>query len=171
MTSDQSDPPKGFTYILSLSSLPQVEELVFPFSACQRDHHQSWAGGLYLAYRLLLLLYILWEMRQIYLIENRHFKLVLYRALLCLYIVWFCYLPLIVAITSFINVLERARVIAVSILTFDLVANLVMVLLMCPKWSQQYFQFTSHLNTLARVSMKRVRGSSSSYHSVSNNDL
>ena len=146
----------------------QVQELVFPFSAQPRDFYQTWAGGLYLAYRLVLLLYIMWEMRQIYLIENRRFKLILYRALIVLYIVWFCYLPFFVTIASLLNPLERTRVIGVSVLTFDLVINLVMVLLMCPKWSQQYFQFTSHLNYLSRVTMRKIKTGITHYRTISN---
>ena len=145
-----------------------MQELVFPFSAEPVDSYQTWAGGLYLAYRLLLLLYILWEMRQVYLVENRRFKLVLYRALIVLYIIWFCYLPVAVTIASLINPLERARIIGVFVLTFDLVINLVTVLLMCPKWSQQYFQFTSHLNTLSRVTMRKIRTGITHYRATSN---
>ena len=141
---------------------------MFPFSADEHDNYQTWAGGLYLAYRLLLFLYILWEMRQIYLIENRRFKLILYRALITLFVIWFCYLPVAVTIASLLNPLERTRVIGVSVLTFDLVINLVMVLLMCPKWSQHYFQFTSHLNTLSRVTMRKTRTGGTHYRSVSN---
>ena len=144
---------------------------MFPFSTYQEDDYQTWAGGLYLAYRLLLLLYVLWEMRQIYLIENRRFKLVLYQVLIGIFILWFCYLPVAVVIASLLNVLERARVIGVSILTFDLVINLVMVLLMCPKWSQSYFQFTSHLNALSRVTMKRVRRSGFTRYSAVGNSF
>lgn len=140
---------------------------MFPFTAEQRDTHQTWASGLYLAYRVVLLLYILWEMRQIYLIENRRFKLILYRCLLVLYIAWFCYLPVAVIVASCLNALERARVMAVSILTFDLIVNFVMVLLFCPKWSQQYFQFSSHLNYLTRVSMHNPKSSLTHYHTLS----
>ena len=132
------------------------------------DVYQTWAGGLYLAYRLLLLLYILWEMRQIYLIENRHFRLILYRILIILYIIWFSYLPVAVIIASALNVLQRARVIVVCVLTFDLVINFTMVLLMCPKWSQQYFQFSSHLNMLTRVTMSKIRSGFTKYRTVSN---
>ena len=146
----------------------QVQEVVFPFSAEQRDTHQTWAGGLYLTYRLILLLYILWELRQIYLIENRRFKLILYRCLLVLYVVWFCYLPVAVVIASFVNALERSRVIVVFILTFDLVMNSVMVLLFCPKWSQHFFQFSSHLNSLTRVTVRRMKTSVANYHAVGN---
>lgn len=106
-------------------------------------------------------------MRQIYLIENRKFKLILYRCLLVLYIAWFCYLPVAVIVASCLNALERARVMAVSILTFDLIVNFVMVLLFCPKWSQQYFQFSSHLNYLTRVSMHNPKSSLTHYHTLS----
>ena len=97
----------------------------------------------------------MWEIRQIYLVENKRFRLVLYRTLAVLYVVWFCYLPVAVIIASILNPLERPRIVVVFILTFDLVINLVMVLLMCPKWSQLYFQFSSHLNSLTRVTMRR----------------
>lgn len=142
-----------------------MQETVFPFSAERVDAYHTWAGGLYVAYRLLLLFYILYEMRQIYLIENRRFKLLLYRCLLVLYLLWFCYLPVAVIVARILNVLERQRVIAASVLTFDLLINAVMVLLFCPKWSDQYFQFNSHLNYLTRVSMKRSK--LTQYNSVS----
>lgn len=145
-----------------------MKETVFPFTADRRDNHQTWASGVYLAYRLILLLYILWEMRQIYLIENRRFKLILYRCLLVLYIAWFCYLPVAVIIASCLNALQRPRVIVVFILTFDLIVNFVMVLLFCPKWSQQYFQFSSHLNYLTRFTVRNTKSSLTHYHTLSN---
>ena len=138
---------------------------MFPFSAERVDVYHTWAGGLYVAYRLLLLIYILYEMRQVYLIENRHLKLILYRCLLVLYLLWFCYLPVGVIVARILDALERQRVIAASVLTFDLLINAVMVLLFCPKWSDQYFQFNSHLNYLTRVSMKRSK--MTQYNSVS----
>lgn len=145
-----------------------MKETLFPFSAEQTDIHQTWAGGLYLAYRLLLLLYLLWEMRQIYLIENRKFKLILYRCFLVLYVVWFSYLPVAVIIASCLNALERQRVIVVCILTLDLLVNFVMVLLFCPRWSQQYFQFSSHLNYLTTVSMRTTKTGLTHYRTLSN---
>ena len=81
---------------------------------------------------------------------------------------WFCYLPIAVIAASVLNVLERARIIVACVLTFDLIMNIVMVLLMCPKWSQQYFQFSSHLNTLVRVTMRRMKDGLTQYRTVSN---
>ena len=154
--------------ILSLSSLLwQVKETLFPFSAEREDSFQTWAGGLHLAYRLILLLYILWEMRQIYLIENRKLKLVLYRWLLFFYIVWFTYLPGVVILAAILNPLERARVVGVSLLFFDFLANVAMVLLFCPKWSQVYLQFGSDLNILARVKLRRPGARWIAYDAIS----
>ncbi len=116
--------------------------------------YQSWAGGLYLAYRLLLLIYILFEMRQIYLIENRQLKLIMYRLLAVFFIVWFCYLPLVVFVSVWINALERSKVITTTFLCFDLMANIIMVVLFCPKWSDMYFQFSSQINEFSRITIR-----------------
>ena len=129
------------------------------------DIYHTWAGGLFVAYRFLLLFYILYELRQIYLIENRPLKLILYRFLLLLYLLWFSYLVVAVIIARILDALERERVIAAFVLIFDLLANLVMVLLFCPKWSNRYFQFNSHLNYLTQARMTRVRYSSTSSRS------
>lgn len=131
---------------------PQIQDQVYPFSAETENNFQTWAGGLYLTYRLLLLLYILYEVRQVYLIENRTLTLRLYIGLMVVYVVWFCYLPLVIIITVFINPVEREKVVSTSILTFDLLMNIVMVLLFCPLWSNLYFQFDSHINELRRLS-------------------
>ena len=138
--------------LLSFSHL-QVQDQVYPLSTETINGFQTWGGGIYLAYRLLLLLYILYEVRQVYLIENRPTKLHLYVGLVVVYIVWFCYLPLVVVIVCFINPVERGRVISASILTFDLLINGVMVILFCPWCSNHYFQFNSYLNELRALKL------------------
>ena len=140
-------------YFPPLPSLsPQIQDQVYPYSAGTENEFQTWAGGLYLGYRLLLLLYILFEVRQVYLIENRTLTLRLYIGLVVVYVVWFCYLPLFVIIASVINPVQSGKVVSTSILTFDLLMDTVMVLLFCPLWSNLYFQFDSHINELRRFS-------------------
>ena len=96
-----------------------------------------------------------------YLIENGELKLWIYRFLVILLVVWFCSLPLAVIIASAVNPLERIRIISCTILVFDFLANFAMVLLLCPKWADQYFQFNSRLNMLPRlsISLKAYGGS------------
>ena len=131
----------------------QVQDQVYPFSAETIDGFQTWGGGIYLTYRLLLLLYILYEVRQVYLIENRPIKLQLYIGLVIVYIVWFCYLPLVVIIACFIYPVERGRVISASILTFDFLISAVMVFLFWPRCSIHYFQFDSYINELRKLKL------------------
>ncbi len=102
-----------------------------------------------MAYRLALLGYILYEMRQIYLVENRPEKLKLYFALSFLYVIWFCYLPFIVFVIAFIDPLFKLRVVTVFLLSFDFLANLGVVVLFVPRWAKLIFQFDSHLNTVS----------------------
>ena len=149
-------PPLSSPHLLSpsLSSLHlQVQDQVYPLSTETINGFQTWGGGIYLAYRLLLLLYILYEVRQVYLIENHPTKLHLYVGLVVVYVVWFCYLPLVVVIVCFINPVERGRVVSASILTFDLLINGVMVILFCPWCSNHYFQFDSYLNELRTLKL------------------
>lgn len=135
--------------------------------------YQTWAGGLYLGYRLIIFIYILYELRQIYLVENTRSKRVLYCFLVVFYVIWFCYLPLVVVIIVFVNPVQKAKVVSSVYLTIDLLASGVMVLLFCPLWSDLYFQFKSHVNDLTKHNFQvRYRslkeyGSSGSFISTS----
>ena len=148
----------------------QVQHEVFPLSVSTSHTFQSWPGGLYLAYRLVLLAYIVYEMRQIYLVENRPEKLKLYFSLSFVYVTWFCYLPVVVFIISFINPLIKLRVVTLFMLIFDLLANVGAVVLFAPRWAKLIFQFDSHLNTVHPSGYKGLTnfyyGSSDSHTNV-----
>ena len=68
------------------------------------------------------------------------------------YTLWFCSLPLTVFIAAFINPVERFKLISIGILVFDFLLNCGVLLLFCPKWSNRYFQFESHINQLHQFS-------------------
>lgn len=78
--------------------------------------YQSWAGGVYLIYRLFILIYILYEMRQVYLIENRCTALRLYIILAVCYVIWFLYLLLLTVVAVAINPVRRG-IVMTSVLT------------------------------------------------------
>lgn len=135
----------------------QLQDQVYPLSITTQHTFQSWPGGFYLAYRLFLLLCILFEMRHVYLVENRPEKLKLYVVLAIFYILWFCYLPGIVFVAALINPVLKYKLVLSFVLTFDFLANFGMVLLFVPRWSKLFFQFDSHLNALQESPYKSLK--------------
>ena len=112
-------------------------------------------------YRIIVLIYSLYGMRQMYLIENRATKLKLYIVLSVIYIIWFLYLPIAVLLLFAVNPVLRYLTLRTIILLFDLFINVFMLALFCPKWSDKFFQFESHLNMLNKFSgsYKSIKGS------------
>lgn len=141
--------PEPFSRLQCLHILfhDQIQDQVYPLSISTQHTYQSWPGAFYLTYRLFLLLCILYQMRHVYLVENRPEKLKLYCVLAVFYVIWFCYLPFIVFIVAFINPVYKYKVVLSFVLTFDFLANLGMVLLFVPQWAKVLFQFDSHLNS------------------------
>lgn len=127
----------------------QVSEQVYPLLVGLYHGYQSWAGAVYLTYRLFILLYLLFEMRQVYLIEIRHSALWLYRILAVCYVVWFCYLPFVTVFLLLANPVLRLLALSTFYLVFDFLINLGMVVLFCPRWSNKFFQFNSFINVLS----------------------
>lgn len=127
-----------------------VSEQVYPLSLSLYHSYQSWVGGIYLAYRLFILFYLLYEMRQVYMIEIRPTALWLYVILAVCYIVWFSYLPLITLITLGINPVRRLLVMSAVYQVFDFLINFGMVVLFCPRWANKFFQFSSYINVLSQ---------------------
>lgn len=132
--------------------LIQVKEQVYPLNTQVEHSFQSWVGGIYLLYRIIVLFYSLYGMRQMYLIENRPIKLKLYIVLSVIYIVWFCYLPVAVILAFAANPVFRYIVLRTIILVFDLFINVFFLALFCPRWSDKFFQFESHINLLSKIS-------------------
>ena len=118
-----------------------MQHEVYPYNTWDTEPYQSWAGALDLAYRLFLLFYLLFELRQVYLTENSRIKLNLYRFFIVFFLTWFCYLPLIVIIAVGVNPVLRSTVINTVRLLFDLLATAIMMLLFVPRWAGAYFQF------------------------------
>ena len=141
----------------------QVREQVYPLSLTLYHSYQSWAGGLYLAYRLFILVYILYEMRQVFLIEIRPTALKLYVVLAVCYLVWFLYLPLLTLLTLATNPVNRNLAMSSVYLVFDFFINLGMVLLFCPRWANKYFQFNNYINLLSRTPHTKSLKSYSGY--------
>ena len=123
------------------------------YTACVDSPYQSWAAWLYQAYRILLLPYCLYELWHSYRQENDPLVQNVYRLFAMSFVVWFGYLPITVGVLHAVNLLEWTRVILSASLFFDLAANFILVILFCPLWSDYYFQFNSHVNTI--VSAKR----------------
>ena len=134
----------------------QVKEQVYPLSSRVEHSFQSWVGLIYLVYRMIVLVYSLYGMRQMYLIENRATKLKLYIVLAIVYLVWFIYLPVAVILAFAVNPVLRFLFLRCIILVFDLLINLFMVGLFCPKWADKFFQFDSHLNQLSKASYSKL---------------
>ena len=134
---------------MCLSFCPQCKEQIYPLNS-QVDHYfQSWVGALYLIYRMIVLIYSLYGMRQMYLIENRGTKLKLYIVLAIVYLIWFTYLPVAVILAFAASPVLRYMFLRSIILVFDLFINVFMLGLFCPKWSDKFFQFDSHINKLS----------------------
>ena len=123
---------------------------MYPLLLSLYHSYQSWVGGAYLAYRLFILVYLLYEMRQVYLIEIRPAALWLYRILAVCYVVWFCSLPLATLLFLALNPVHRFLAMATCYLIFDFLINLGMVVLFCPRWADRFFQFSSYINVLSR---------------------
>lgn len=130
----------------------QIKEQVYPLNTEVQHSFQTWAGALYLLYRLFVLVYSLYGMRQMYLIENRPTKLKLYIVLAVVYVVWFGYLPVAVLLSLAANPVFRYMVLLTIVLLFDLLINMFMLGLFCPRWSDRFFQFDSHINMLSKIS-------------------
>lgn len=128
----------------------QISEQVYPLSLSLYHSYQTWAGGLYLVYRLFILVYLLYEMRQVYLIEIRRTALWLYIILAVCYVIWFCYLPLITLFTLLVNPVRRLLVMSTVYLIFDFLINFGMVVLFCPRWANRFFQFNNYINLLSQ---------------------
>lgn len=141
----------GFSKSWCCSDL-QVSDQVYPLSLGLYRGYQSWAGGLYLGYRLFVLVYLLYEMRQVYLIENRSTALRLYIVLAVCYIIWFSYLPMLTLLALAVNPVKRFLVVSSVYLVFDLLINVGMVTLFCPRWANRYFQFDHYINVLSQSS-------------------
>ena len=125
------------------------------FETCTENPYQTWAAWLYQSYRFLLLPYSLYELWHSYQQENNPLVLNIYRLFAVGFVVWFGYLPITVGALYAANTLEWTRVILSASLFFDLAANFILVILFCPLWSDYYFQFNSHLNTLVTVRKRK----------------
>lgn len=156
-------PPPPPSPIANSPSHAQVKEQVYPLNTFVEHPLQSWVGAVYLIYRMIVLVYSLYGMRQMYLIENRTAKLKLYVVLCVVYIIWFVYLPLAVILLFAATPVLRYMSLRTIILLFDLFINVFMLTLFCPKWSDKFFQFKSHINVLSMSkssgSYKSLRGS------------
>ncbi len=143
-------------------SLMQISEQLFPLSISLYYGYQSYVGGLYLGYRLFILIYLLYEMRQVYQIENRPTALALYIILAVCYVIWFCYLPLLTLFALLADPVRRLVGMLSVYLVFDFLINLGMVILFCPRWTNKFFQFDNYINSLSDSS-KYVYKSLKSY--------
>lgn len=63
--------------------------------------------------------------------------------------VWFWYLPIFILIVSFINPVIRELIIDNVVIIMNYLVKVIFVFLLCPRWSSKYFQFHSHINSLA----------------------
>ena len=126
----------------------QVLQEVFPYMTWPDHPYNSWVGWVYQSYRILLFIYLLYELWHSYQQENNPLVLNIYRLFAVGFVVWFGYLPITVGALYAANTLEWTRVILSASLFFDLAANFILVILFCPLWSDYYFQFNSHLNVI-----------------------
>ena len=104
--------------------------------------YQEWAGGLLLAWRLVTLIYALYELRSTYLQEDDPVRIRLYIVFLVGCLIWFMYLPIVVIIAAVLNPVYRTMLISTSIRVMDFAGFLSMTILLYPQWSHRYFQFS-----------------------------
>jgi hypothetical protein len=114
-----------------------------------------WAGWIYLGGRSVMLFYVWYRIYDIHQQEETLQKLYLYRVLFGVFTVWFWYL-LVVALMTLLNPVI-AQVVFINAMNFmNLFVNLVMVALLYPAWSYEYFQFDHKDTTPVSVSMKNL---------------
>ena len=127
-----------------------MEHQVNPFSTT--PILQTWAGIVYLAYRSLLLFYVWYQLWHTYRQEDDRPKLMLYVFLGVILTVWFWYLPIVVLIVSFVNHVISGLITWNIVIAMNFFIKVAFVFLLCPRWSDKYFQFHSHINSLASFS-------------------
>ena len=142
-------------YSSSSSQLPQVNHQLNPWDATPAL--QTWAGIVYLVYRSLLLLYIWYQLWHIYRQEEDRTKLVLYVFLGVAFTVWFWYLPILVFGVTFVNSVIRELIIQNVIIAMNYLVKTIFVFLLCPRWSNKYFQFHSHINSLGLLGARMFK--------------
>lgn len=125
-----------------------------------KDPLQTWAGGLYLTVRALLLFYVWYQIYHIHRQEEMRQKLRLYEVLFVLFTIWFWYLPLFVIIASVINPVYSTLVLVNSISSMNFIVNLIMTALLCPIWSREYFKFDHIMNKQRPSAVKGLLGNS-----------
>lgn len=129
-------------------------------------HHplQTWAGGIYLAVRGLLVFYVWYQIFHIYRQEGVLPKLRLYKFLCIIFTVWFWYLPAVVIIATLINPVLSWVVLVNVMNAMNFITNVMMAALFCPKWSNEYFQFEDQINKVEGVSLKPITPKYSQLH-------
>ncbi|XP_077291636.1 uncharacterized protein LOC143915082 [Arctopsyche grandis] len=121
-------------YIWNMTEVDIIEEI---------DEYQTWPGWLILAFRVLIMLWFIYELRNTMLYEHNMVKLNFLLHFGASSLVWFIYLPIIALIALQISPLWRFKFLLGITYSADCLAFFVMAHLLWPTRSEQYLLLTS----------------------------
>lgn len=107
------------------------------------DEYQTFPGWIMLIFRLIIMVWFLYELRSTMLDENDRAKLRFYVHFGAGILVWFVYLPVVALIALQISALWRAKLLLGITSSADFFAFAIMAHLLWPTRSEQYFQLAS----------------------------
>lgn len=136
--------------------------------------YQTWPGWLILTFRLLIMLWFLFELRETFRREQNTQKTKFYLHFGAGFLVWFIYLPLLTLVTSQVSALWRNKAIISVSYSADLLSLCVLVHLLWPSRSrlQQVFnlQQTTHTDNFSALNLLK-REPSESDDNLWDNDI
>lgn len=121
-------------YVWNLTEVDIIEEV---------DEYQTWPGWLILAFRSLIMVWFLYELRTTMLYEHNAQKLHFFLHFGASSLVWFIYLPIVALIALHVSPLWRFKLLVGITYSADCFAYCVMAHLLWPTRSEQYFLLAS----------------------------
>lgn len=103
------------------------------------DEWQTWPGFLILAFRIIIMLWFLWELRETFHFEHGEKKTKFYLHFGAGFLVWFVYLPLVAIICTQLSALWRYKTILSVSYAADFLSLCVMIHLLWPTRSYLFF--------------------------------
>ncbi|CAH1791741.1 unnamed protein product [Owenia fusiformis] len=104
-----------------------------------KDEWQTWPGYTILAFRMALMVWFLFELRETFLLENHQPKMRFYLHFGAGFLVWFVYLPIVALIGSQVSALWRFKTILSMTYAADFLSYCVLMHLLWPSRSYLYF--------------------------------
>lgn len=103
------------------------------------DEWQTWPGCLILSFRILIMLWFLWELRETFKFEHGEKKTKFYLHFGAGFLVWFVYLPLVTIVCKELSALWRYKTILSVSYAADFLSLCVMIHLLWPTRSYLFF--------------------------------